>query len=108
MGDYKDILFQLSASFINLSLDQLDAAIDAALASMGQFVDADRAYVFWHDLEAGTTSNTHEWCGPGISPQIDFLQSVPLESVPDWTRPHSQGQVINVPDVGALPGMRLH
>lgn len=60
MADYKDILFQLSASFINLSLDQLDAAIDAALASMGQFVDADRTYVFRHDMEAGTTSNTHE------------------------------------------------
>ncbi len=107
MCDYKDILFQLSASFINLSLDQLDAAIDAALASMGQFVDADRAYVFWHDLEAGTTSNTHEWCGPGISPQIDSLQSVPLESVPEWTEPHSQGQVINVPDVAALPESSL-
>ncbi|RQW79091.1 MAG: diguanylate cyclase, partial [Methylococcus sp.] len=103
MADYKDILFQLSASFINLSLDQFNPAIAAALGTMGQFVDADRAYVFWHDLEAGTTSNTHEWCGPGISPQIDCLQSVPLDSVPDWVQPHSQGQVINVPDVGAMP-----
>jgi len=58
MAEYKDLLFRLSASFINLSLDQVDAAVEEALGTMGRFVDADRAYVFAHDLAAGTTSNT--------------------------------------------------
>lgn len=103
MADYKDLLFQLSASFINLSLDQVDAAIDDALGTMGRFVEADRAYVFALDLAAETMSNTHEWCGPGASPQIHELQSIPLESVPDWVNPHARGEVIHIPDVNALP-----
>ena len=103
MADYKDLLFHLSASFINLSLDQVDAAINDALGTMGRFVDADRAYVFAHDLAAGATSNTHEWCGPGTSPQIHELQSIPLESVPDWVNPHARGEVIHIPDVNAMP-----
>lgn len=103
MGDYKDNFFQLSDSLINLSLDQFDTAIDQVLEAMGRFVDADRAYVFAHNLDAGTTSNTHEWCAPDISPQIDRLQSIPLDTVPDWTPAHSKGNPINVPDVGGMP-----
>lgn len=97
------MMFRLASRFINLPLDQMDAAIDEALGDMGQFVAADRAYLFVYDHEASTASNTHEWCAEGVSPQKDMLQNLPLAMIPDWIDTHRRGQRMHVPDVRDLP-----
>ena len=99
------LLFSLANRFINLPIHEADRAINEALGDMGRFVDADRAYLFDYDMEAETASNTHEWCGEGVSPEIDNLQDLPFEMIPDWIAFHRIDQVMHVPDVAALePG----
>ncbi len=99
----QELLLKLSAEFINLPLDRLDAAIQNALQEMGEFVAADRAYVFDYDFHANICTNTFEWCAPGITPQIEALQAVPLEGIPEWTGTHLRGEDLIIPDVSALP-----
>lgn len=60
------------------------AAIDTFLEMVGGFYFADRTYVFELDFENGVTNNTYEWCAEDVTPQIDFLQKVPLSEVDDW------------------------
>jgi PAS domain S-box-containing protein len=96
------ILINLSSSFINLPLEQVDAAIYKSLGELGSFVGADRAYVFDYMDEQQTCRNTHEWCAEGIEPQKDDLQSVPLTIMPDWLGTHRQGKTIRIPDILAL------
>ncbi len=98
-----DMLLKLSTSFINLPLERIEPAFQQALQLMGEFAQADRAYVFNYDFEAQTTSNTHEWCAPGITPHIETLQDIPLDGLPDWVRTHRQGRPFLVQDVAALP-----
>ncbi|MFP4233692.1 MAG: ATP-binding protein [Nitriliruptoraceae bacterium] len=102
-SDLQEVLMDLAVGFVNTPIDQLDVAIDGTLARIGTFADADRAYVFRYDFDLGTASNTHEWCAAGITPQIDELQDVPLELVPDWVATHRRGRSMHVPDVTALP-----
>jgi PAS domain S-box-containing protein len=97
------LLFRLANRFINLPVHEAHNAINEALGDMGRFVDADRAYLFDYDHEAQTASNTHEWCGTGVSPEIDNLQHIPLSVIPDWFDAHRHGQVMYVHDVHALP-----
>lgn len=97
------LLMRLAGRFINLPLPALDAAVDAALADTGRFVDADRAYLFRYDLGLGLGINTHEWCNEGITPQITELQAIPMDSVQDWLHAHLRGEPVHVPDVRALP-----
>ena len=97
------LLFRLASRFINLPLHQMDEAFDAALGDMGGFVGADRVYVFAYDMAAQTASNTHEWCAPGIPPQKDALQDLPLATIPEWFHTHCRGERMHVPDVQALP-----
>ncbi|GEM_PF-2322954 len=99
----QNLLLKLSAEFINLPLDRIDAAIQNALQEMGTFVAADRAYVFDYDFRANIAINTFEWCAPGITPQIEALQAVPLEGIPEWTSPHLRGEDLIIPDVSTLP-----
>ena len=52
----------------------LDAAIQQAMAAIGSAMDVSRVYVFENEPDPNYCSNTYEWCGPDVSPQIDLLQ----------------------------------
>ena len=102
--DFEQIVTHISTQFVNLTPDELDPGINAALKSIGEYAQVDRAYVFRFDDEARTQfSNTHEWCAPGIEPAIDGLQGLPVELLPWWTARVNRLQNIHIPRVADLP-----
>ncbi|MFN3494880.1 MAG: PAS domain S-box protein [Hydrogenophaga sp.] len=101
------LLFGLANRFINLPVQQADPAIREALGDIGKFLRADRTYLFEYDFLAETASNTHEWCAEGVSPEIENLQNLSFELMPEWVGSHRQGHEVHVPDVQALPSGRL-
>ncbi|MDD5119628.1 MAG: EAL domain-containing protein, partial [Sulfuricurvum sp.] len=100
---FQDFLLDLSSSFINLSIEHMDSAINTALERMALFVGADRAYIFDYDFEKRTMSNSYEWCDTGISPQIFKLQNEPIDIYPEWIDPHLRGEAIHIEDVSKMP-----
>jgi PAS domain S-box-containing protein len=95
-------LMRLATKFINVPLERQDVAIDQSLATMGELIQADRAYLFEYDFDAGVMRNTHEWCGPNITPEIGNLQAVPTSLFPEWVAAHRRGDPVHVPSVAAL------
>ena len=59
------------------------AVVDALLKELGEFYDADRAYVF-EVLDGGKTNNTYEYCAPGVEPQRENLQGLPIAMLDPW------------------------
>jgi PAS domain S-box-containing protein len=106
-GEYNALMRRMALVFIHLPLDRFDTEINAALARIGSFFHADRAYLFEYDHAAGITRNTHEWCAPGIEAQIDQLQNLPVAAIPEWVEPHQRGEALAIEDVAALPPGRL-
>ena len=74
-----DAVAKLLASIAESSED-----IDALLASVAEYYDADRAYVFEITPAGKAVDNTYEWCRDGVSAEIGNLQNVPIESVALW------------------------
>jgi signal transduction histidine kinase/CheY-like chemotaxis protein/HPt (histidine-containing phosphotransfer) domain-containing protein len=99
----QQLLMEISSTYINLPLESVESAIRVSLRDLAVFVGAGRAYIFSYDFQKLICTNTHEWCGEGIEPQIDRLQAVPLEAVRDWVEVHRRGQTMHVPDVFSLP-----
>ncbi|MGM0500922.1 MAG: response regulator [Bacillota bacterium] len=99
----QQILMSIATTYINIKLDVVEETIQDSLQEIGEFVGADRAYIFNYNLDKQTTSNTYEWCAEGISPEIDNLQNVPIDAIPQWIAKHSQGEKFYVPDVSSLP-----
>ena len=97
------MLMDIATTYINLPLDEVDQAIQTALRDLGEFVEADRSYIFDYDFSAGICINTFEWCGDGITPQRGALQAVPLEEMAAWVATHRRGEAVYYPDVSALP-----
>ena len=102
-SQYQQLLLDLSTTFINLPLDEVDEAIHTALGQISHFTEADRAYLFRYDFEHSTATNTHEWCAPGIQPQRAHLQGVALAEFAQWVDIHRQGQPFLVESLAHLP-----
>lgn len=61
------------------------AAVNRVLASVGEFYQADRAYLFAPSPQReGCWDNTFEWCAPNVMPQAENLQNVPPHALERW------------------------
>ncbi len=98
-----EIMNSISTRFINLSVDQIDAEIDLALGLIAGFEQVDRSYIFLINRELATMTNTHEWCAPGVKPQIDHLKNLPVRTFPWWMERLERHQEVYIPLVSQLP-----
>jgi PAS domain S-box-containing protein len=99
----QDLLMEISSTYISLPHELVDSVIETSLGNLGDFVGADRAYLFNYDFARHCCSNSHEWCAEGIEAQIKQLQDVPNAMIPTWVTAHGRGETIYVPDVLSLP-----
>ncbi len=97
------ILIKIAADCINTPLDRTREAIQSSLSIIGEFVGADRAYIFDYDFDKNIGMNTYEWCRQEVTPQIHNLQETPLHGIPEWVETHRKGESVIIPDVSALP-----
>lgn len=100
---FEHLIATLASEFINVLPDRIDAMIDKALKAIGEFVQADRSYIFQYYDNLRLMDNTHEWCAEGIEPQIDILQQLPTAEFSWSTKKISAGEEIIVPRVSELP-----
>ncbi|EQA44299.1 SpoIIE-like protein phosphatase domain protein [Leptospira broomii serovar Hurstbridge str. 5399] len=75
----ESLLSEISRNFLSTDPGNTNQAINVALAQLGKFCNADRAYVFLYTHAGLTISNTHEWCDEGIEPKMHRLQNLSLE-----------------------------
>jgi len=100
---FEHLISTLAKQFISASAEEIDAMIDKALQSIGEFVRADRSYIFQYYDNLKLMDNTHEWCAEGIEPQIEILQQLPTAEFEWSTKKITVGEVIIVPRVSELP-----
>ncbi|MBN2771426.1 MAG: response regulator, partial [Spirochaetes bacterium] len=97
------VLVKIASEYINITHDLVNEAINNSLNELGEFVKADRAYVFDYIWDKNICRNTYEWCRDGIPPQIDNLQDVSLDLISGWVGKHKDSETVFVPDAGMLP-----
>lgn len=100
---FENLIMLLSSGMTGLTPEGLDAGINQALADIGEFAQVDRSYVFRYDDAGATVSCTHEWCAPGVAPQIGRLSNLNVSDYP-WAETRLiEGEVVHVPRVADLP-----
>ncbi|MCR9150296.1 MAG: PAS domain S-box protein [Rhodobacteraceae bacterium] len=80
--------------------DALDTRIEQALARIGAFAGADRAYVI-RIRDGGTFDNTHEWVAEGVASGKAELQGVPVARMNPEIR--AARRPLYIPSVPDLP-----
>jgi PAS domain S-box-containing protein len=99
---FQAVIMGVATEFIDINPNELDALINSTLERLGTFMNVDRVYLFEYNYENQTTSNTHEWVAPGISPELENLQDIPFEYVPVWVETHAKGENIDVENTSQL------
>jgi PAS domain S-box-containing protein len=102
--NFEELITSISTNFINLPDEDVDNGINQALKTLGEFAGVDRSYIFQFFDGGKNTSNTHEWCAEGITPQSDNLQNLSVDSIPWWMDKLGKFENIHIPDVAKLPG----
>ncbi|MGH7808611.1 MAG: sigma 54-interacting transcriptional regulator, partial [Thermodesulfobacteriota bacterium] len=100
---FGNLISSLSTYFINLASDEIDDGINYALKTIGEFAEVDRSYIFLYRDEGKIVDNTHEWCAPGIEPQIHRLKGQSVHDFSWLTGKLKRGEVVHVPRVADLP-----
>ncbi len=96
------LIADISTSFVLSSANEVDAAVNEALASIGAFFDADRSYVFKFDTAISVADNTHEWCASGVSAQQAMLQQLSVTTFGGWISALQAGKAVQINDIGQL------
>ncbi|MGM0648257.1 MAG: PAS domain S-box protein [Bacteroidota bacterium] len=99
----EETLLNTSTLLVKTSWADLTKNIEEALSRIGQFMQADRAYVFEYHDDFQMMSNTYEWVADNISPEKENLKNLPAEVFPWWNKRIRNKQQIDIPDVQALP-----
>ena len=98
----QSLLSAIAIKYINIPTKDIDKSLTDSLAQMATFVKADRAYIFEYNWEKQVTSLSYEWTAPGIPPQMDKLQNIPLKYLNIVPQKHKMGQVVNVDDFSTV------
>ena len=69
--------------------DYLDKAKDrqtlnSILQNIGEYYDADCAYIFEMGTDRGVFNNSFEWCRQGVTAEIENLQNIPIAGMECW------------------------
>lgn len=101
--DFENLITTLSASFINIPVEEVDEQIHKTLQTIGKFLKVDRGYVFQFSENGLSMDNTHEWCAEGVEPRIDKLKGLPVSDFPWWVERLNRFETIHIPSVAELP-----
>lgn len=79
------------------------ASIQGVLRLLTESYDFSRGYIFETSDDGSTTSNTFEWCVQEVTPEIEHLQQLPIESVATAQRAFLKTGMFILRSISTLP-----
>jgi diguanylate cyclase (GGDEF)-like protein len=99
---FEALLGRVFERFTDVDDSEFDAAVSDALADIGAFVGADRAYVIRYDGVTARTFMTHEWCSAGIPSSIGDEQGRSFDEAP---RQQATLEALRVNEIRSVAGL---
>jgi len=101
--EFHEIVGKVSSEFIRANSESFDKATNFMLKEIGLKLNVDRSYIFKFSVDHESASNSHEWCRPGIEPQIQNLQNIPTSFDRWWASQIFSNSTIHIPFVESMP-----
>ena len=93
----------ISSSFLNLPAADTDKAVRQAMAAVGEFVRADRSYIYLTHDEGKSVDLAYEWCAEGVAPLAGQTVGLHAAHFSWFLERIAEPGVVSIPDVDALP-----
>jgi len=100
---FVEIITEISTSFINLELNNIDEEINKALERIGEFAGVDISYIYILSEDGKKISSSHEWRGPHLGMRQNNSNGLLLDAFPWFSKKLRNFDYIYLPDVEDLP-----
>jgi len=101
--EFEKLITPISTQFINIPTDEIDEGSNRALKEIGEFLGADRSYLFLVSEDGSKMEKIHEWCTEGIEPRIDKLKMLQVDAYPWWMERLKKFEVIDIAEINGFP-----
>jgi len=98
----QELLTKISNTYINLPADRLHETLKESVHDLGEFVGADRFYIYEYRPDEELFYNTYEWCNEGIDSLMKSMQGITPTDMDRWMMEHRRIDFYIVEDVAAL------
>ena len=99
---FEHLIADRSSAFLGVKESELDGLLDESLRFVGEFIGADRVYLFPYGDSMRMVTSPHEWCVEGVSPHKEELLALSIALI-NWAGDFMVSNAIYIPDVSALP-----
>lgn len=93
------LINQISARFVNADIHRLDSVFNLSLKMLGDFEQADRAYIFLVHDDLQILEYAYEWTNEGIDAQMAYMKTIPIDEEAMTMRELRKGEILIIPDV---------
>lgn len=104
---FHQLLANLSSNFINSPIGDIEQETIHFLASIGDFFQVDRVYIYRFSEDFSKMTNTHEWCSAEVESLMGDQQEVDITGFCWWQEQirdtFYRNEVVFVSDVEQLP-----
>ncbi len=100
--ELENLINRISAKFVNACPKEYHSVFNDSLKMLGEFENADRAYIFLIHEDLGIIENVYEWAGPGIEPQINHLKNIPISEDLLTLKSLRKGEFLVISDVSKM------
>ena len=100
---FEKLIAGISSRFANAAVEEVDAAIDEALADIGRFADVERCHILQLDDEGLGARMTHEWSASGSDFRSEAHGELPAAVFPWFVDQMQRGQLVAFSHPDDLP-----
>ncbi len=100
---FQKILLDVLFEFMNINEENFDEHVNDLLEKIGSFFNVDRIYLFTINYNNNTITYSHEWCSPGINPEVATIEEIPLDVFPWWIDQLDKNNLVYIEDVNVMP-----
>jgi len=93
---YRELLLELSTSFINLPPEQLSEKMQDSLEKMAHFVDAKCAYIFYFNDQLSKPSDLYEWSINDASSTTQEHKQSSFSTISLWLEQEQKGNYVPI------------
>ena len=106
--ELEQLISTISSRFANAADDEIDGAIQEALADTGTFIGAQRAHIILLDDEKLAGHMTHEWCSAGVDFRSEKYGELATAAFPWWMDRMESNEPIVFTSVDDLPAVAVN
>ena len=105
---FEQIVMLVAKEFINIDTEQIDVAIEATLAVVGEFTGSDRVYVDYFDSYNGVDNLSYQWVSRTEYLFHTEVVSLSYDQYPWWRSLIDSGKPIIVKSLADMPAYAVH